>query len=82
MMANRIMTWEEMVNSYPGKWVVVINPNKDGPEIISGEVIDVKTDEEIEKYRIEHRTDGCIFRRTTEEKWSGVIDADFIIETV
>ena len=81
-MANKNMTWEEMVNMYPGKWVVIVNPIMDGPDVISGEILDVKSDEEIGKYRVEHRKDGFTFRRTTEEKWSGIIDADFVIETV
>lgn len=78
------LTWDEMVEKYPSMWVVIANPEFDGdhPDIISGDLHDVKTDQEIESYRVNHGQEGFIFRRTNEEKWSGMIDADFVIETI
>lgn len=81
-MTSERITWEEMVESYPSRWIVISNPEMDGPDVISGIVHGVKTDDEIGKYRVKHGREGYVFRRTTEEKWSGIIDADFVIETI
>ena len=41
------MTWEEMVLNYPDRWVVLKDTEKDGPDVLSGVLVAVKTDDEI-----------------------------------
>ena len=71
-MQERKMTWDEMVNDYPSQWVIVRNAEMDGPDIISGILVDVKKDEDIISYRANHSRTGLTFRRTTEETMSGI----------
>ena len=73
------MTWQEMVQKYPDRWVAVGDAVMNGPDIVSGNVVAVKTDDEICNYEIEHLRDGLRFRRTTEGNWDGIIDSDFAI---
>ena len=76
------LTWDEMVTLYPNMWVVIKNATMDGPDVIKGELVTTKTDEEICDYEIAHYDEGLIFRRTTEDEWNGTIKADFIIKTL
>ena len=63
------MKWEDIVEKDPDKWVALNNVKKDGPDIISADVIDVVTDDDIIEYEDEHDGENLIFRRTTE--WNG-----------
>ena len=78
------MTWEQMVERYPDRWVVVANPVFDGnhPDILEGDVVDVVTDEEIGRYKADHQWQDLRYERTTESGWSGMFYADFAIRTV
>ena len=76
---NVNMKWEDMVKEYPDRWVAVGNAVMDGPNIVSGDVVAVKTDDEISDYEADHLREGLRFRRTTEGCWSGVINSDFAI---
>ncbi|MBR5969792.1 MAG: hypothetical protein IK016_05520 [Lachnospiraceae bacterium] len=71
-MFEREMTWEQMVTAYPSQWVIVRDAVMDGPDIISGVLVDVRKDEDILSYRISHPRKGFTFRRTTEESMSGI----------
>ena len=77
-----MMTWNSMVENYPNMWVVIKNPVMDGPDVIKGEVITAKSDDEICDYEDSHDNEGLIFRRTTDDEWNGTIRTDFIIRTV
>ncbi len=74
-------TWENIVKKYPCMWVAVKDPQMDGPNIISGIVFAVKTDDEIIDYEDEHVGEGLIYRRTTGGESNGPIRANFIVET-
>ncbi|MBO4395018.1 MAG: hypothetical protein J5819_01560 [Eubacterium sp.] len=74
------VTWDEMVEKYPNSWVVIRNAEMDGPNIISGIVETVKTDDEICDYESQHLREGLVFMRTTEGDWSGTIDSNLRIE--
>ena len=76
---NANMKWEDMVEKYPDRWVAVGNAVMDGPNIVSGDVVAVKTDDEICDYEDQHLRDGLIFMRTTEGNWDGIINSDFTI---
>lgn len=80
-MASERMTWEEMVNTYPDVWVAIRNPEKDGPNIISGEIHAIITDEDICDYEDAHFGEGLVFRRTTEDDWNGIIRTQIISAT-
>ena len=75
----RNMKWQDMVKSYPDRWVAVGNAIMDGPNSVSGDVVAVKTDEEISDYEVEHLREGLRFRRTTEGNWDGIIDSDLTV---
>ena len=78
MTANK-MTWEEMVEKYPDRWVVIADAEMNGADLISGNVVGIKTDDEIIPYRIANQKKGFKFYRTTEGEFYGVIDADYSI---
>mgnify|MGYP006916293025 CR=1 FL=1 len=73
------MTWQDMVKEYPDRWVAVGNAVMNGPDIVSGDVVAVKTDEEICDYEVKHLREGLVFMRTTEGNWDGIIDSDLTI---
>ena len=62
---NRRMTWDEMVREYPDRWVVVEDAEKNGPDVLSGKLVAVITDEEIGDYQADNLRKGYDFRRTT-----------------
>ena len=78
-MDNSRMTWEEMVSAYPDKWVVVENADMDGADIVSGDVVEVMSDDDIIPFRIANQNKGYKFYRTTEGDFYGIVDADFEI---
>ncbi len=77
-MPNRRMTWEEMVDQYPDRWIAIRDAQMDGADIVSGIVEAVLTDDEIGEYR-EQAAHGLQFDRTTEGNWYGPISAEFSI---
>lgn len=77
-MDNR-MTWEEMVKQYPNKWVVLEDMEMEGADVISGNVVFVKSDDEIIPFRMKNQKKGYGFYRTTEEDFYGIVDADISI---
>ena len=77
-MENR-MTWEEMAKKYPDQWVVVKDAVMDGPDIVSGILVAVKSDDEIISYRIANTHKDYEICRTTEGWFNGVIDTDLSI---
>ena len=78
------MTWDQIVETYPDRWVAIINPVMDGdhPDILEGDVIAVLRDDEISRFKSEHRGEGLEYRRTTESGWNGIFYADFSVTTV
>ena len=77
MTAQR-MTWDEMVDQYPERWIAIRDAEMNGADIISGIVEAVLTDEELGDYR-EQAAPGLLFDRTTEGNWYGPISAEFTI---
>lgn len=82
-MAERL-TYDEMVERYPGKWVFVKNPEKRGPDVVSGEVICVCSDDEYTAKFIEIRHSGINFDkfRTTHDFYGGFIYAENLETTI
>ena len=78
MSDNRI-TWDEMVRKHPDKWVVVKDAKMNGPDIISGVVVAVLSDDEITDYRLKNTRHDYEFCRTTEGEFDGIIDSDISI---
>ena len=73
------MTWDEMVEKYPDQWVVVKDAVMDGPDIISGELIEVKSDNDIADFQIKNHGKGYEFRRTTEGSFNGITGSSIVI---
>lgn len=73
------MTWNEMVKEYPDKWVVVDDAEKSGPDVISGILVAVKTDDEIGDYQADNFRKGYDFVRTTEGAFNGITGSDIVI---
>lgn len=69
------LTWKEMQERYPDKWVFVKNAEKDGPDIISGEVISVCDDDGYGNQCVEFIKSGIKFdkERTTHDWFGGGI---------
>ena len=78
---DKPMTWNNMVEEYPNMWLAIKNAEMDGPNIITGIVFAVLTDDEIIDYEDEHGDEGLIFRRTKGGVSNGPIRANFIVET-
>ena len=78
-MAER-MTMEEMIDQYPDRWVAIRDVERDGPNILSGILYAVLSDDEIGDFEEEHQGQGLTFFRTTEGDWDGIISSDFVIE--
>ena len=76
---NKRMTWQEMVDAYPDQWVVVKDAVMDGPDILSGVLVTVKTDDDIGAYRVQNSRRGYEFRRTTEGFWNGITGSSIVI---
>ena len=72
-------TWEQMVQQFPDQWVAVKEAEMDGGDIISGEVVCAKPDEEMRSFRAKNRKCGFVFRRTSEGTFNGFIDSDIKI---
>lgn len=75
---KRRMTWSEMVKAYPDMWVVVTNAVMDGPDIVSGDVVTVKSDDDIGAFRIANRK-KYVYRRTTEGFFNGITGSSIVI---
>ena len=73
------MTWDEMATKYPGRWVVVKDADMTGPDIMSGVLVAVKTDDEIVPFRLSNTHKDYEICRTTEGGFHGIIDTDFSI---
>ena len=73
------MTWDEMAKKYPDMWVVVKDAQMDGPDILSGILIDIKPDDEIGHYEVMTKGNGYKYRRTTEGFWNGITGSSIVI---
>lgn len=82
-MAER-MTFEEMKEKYPGKWVFVKNAEADGPNVLSGEIICVCSDDEYGNKMVEMLRSGIDFKkfRTTHDFFGGLIYAENASTTI
>ena len=78
-MTNNRQTWDEMVKRYPDRWVVVKDAEMSGPDILSGIVVDVLSDDEVIEYRLNNNMHDLEFCRTTEGEFDGIIDSDISI---
>ncbi len=74
-------SWITIISQYPDRWVALRNPVMDGPDVVSGEVFAVLSDEDIIDFEDQHVGEGLIYRRTTEGELYGPIRASFTIET-
>ena len=77
--SEKRMTWDEMVKKYPDMWVAIKDAKMDGADILSGVLIAVKPDEEIDSFEIENWGKGYEYRRTSEGFWSGSIGSSIVI---
>ena len=70
---GKMMTWKEMVEIFPSKWVYVTDYEMDGPDIVKGRIVGVVTDEEDGDMYIYCRDNGIDYMRsrTTEGFVSG-----------
>lgn len=78
---NKYYTWEQMVEMFPNKWVVVENGKLDSGRFIEcGELIAVCDDDEIDKFIIEcyENNKKIDYERTTEEGSLGIINVEGI----
>ena len=69
------LTWEEIVKKYPEQWVVLDDVKKDGATILSGIVVNVCSDENIDSYFFDAVKSGKRYtkRRTSEMRGMGIV---------
>lgn len=73
------LTWEQIVDNYPNKWVALTDceyTDKDGVNIESAVVIASLYGKEYDKFRINNFGKGYKYRCTSEELTSGVTYGD------
>ena len=75
------VSWKYMSEMYPDMWIAIREPEMDGPDVISGIIAAVLSDDEIIEYENNHDDEGLRFRRTKNGVSNGPIRANFIIET-
>lgn len=73
---NELMTWDEMVQKYPGKWVFV--------EVVDGSIANIKSGVVRAVVEDGHLAEGrkccisqgwkCVSKRTTVEPFMGIVD--------
>ena len=73
------MSWDDMVSAFPERWVVLRDTEKDGPDVLSGILVAVKTDDEIIPYEEANLRKGYEFWRTTEGDFYGLVDSNLSI---
>ena len=75
------MTWNEIVKTYPNKWVAVADPIMDGdtPDILEGNLVAVLDDNDIDNFEIENFGKGYEYRRTTEGFFNGITGSSITI---
>lgn len=73
---NRNMTWGQMVKEFPDKWVVLSSHTGWGPDIETGNVIAVLSDDEYDDYAIAHLDDNYYIKRTTYEEFGGFVSGE------
>ena len=80
MISLRI-TWNEITKAYPDKWVAVANLIMDGdsPDILEGDIVAVKNDDDIDSYELNHHGKGYKYRRTTEGFFNGITGSSITI---
>lgn len=73
---DRLMTWEEMVEKYPGKWVIVKKTKGNASTVEEGIVKYVATDDEMPDIWVRCLRAKCGYDkfRTTLEPFMGVVD--------
>lgn len=73
---NKLMTWKEMVERYPDKWVFVEKTKGDSSNIEEGIVRFVTTDEEMGDVWIQCMQKGLNYDRdrTTVVPFMGIVD--------
>ena len=76
---DKRLTWDEMVEKYPDMWVVVKDAEMDGPDVLSGTLVAVKADDEIDSFQIQTKGRGYKYRRTTEGFWNGITGSSIVI---
>ena len=73
------LTWDEMVEKYPDKWVAVDKAEKKGSDVLSGVLVAVIPDKDIEDYMADNLRKGYDFVRTTEGAFNGITGSDIVI---
>lgn len=70
---NKKMAWEEIVKSYPDKWVVMTNCVYDKLMVVSCTVVCVLDDTEIFDFEEANINKDYQYERTTDGGFNGVI---------
>lgn len=68
---NKEMTWKDVIKTYPDMWVAIGEYKGWGPDVESGMIKFVLTDDEYPTYRAAHIKDGLYYKRTTIRRGMG-----------
>ena len=74
-MEATLMTWNEIKNKYPDRWVAISNYKKDGPRILEGIPVSVCEEEDMYDAELSLKEQGISFvwRRTSDLEGANVI---------
>ena len=76
------LTWEEIVEKYPDRWVVLTNCNMLYGGIQDADVIAVLMNDEVDDFRLANWGKGYYYERTTEKTGVGIINVKGVELTV
>lgn len=78
---NKRVSWDYMISTYPGKWIAFKDPEMDGPDVVSGVIVEVLSDDDIIEFENAHYNEDMMYRRTKNGVSNGPIRANFVVET-
>lgn len=81
---GKMMTWKEIVEIFPSKWVYVTDYEMDGPDIIKGKIAGVVTDKDNGSMYVYCRDYGIDYvrSRTTDDSGYFTLDGKRIISEI
>ena len=70
------MTWAEMVEKYPDKWVALKDVEWDGADVGSAVLVAALSNDEFIDFEVAHLNEDYDYVRTTEGNFGGLITVE------
>ncbi len=65
------ISWSELEQKYPAKWIIFKNAEWDGSDVVSGTVSAVLSDNQLQNYMEQHYDEIAYYTRTNEDMSMG-----------